>query len=418
MAAGSFLFFLWNWIPVNLSNFVHRFAWSPPADPHAFLYPASSATATVEESTLQAPASLPLLDASSQHTSVIRSEPDKIIARTSVLLCSLAGTMTVTSNASSIACFPVIRNKSADARAPSVPRSKFTTLEGSSDQVETLLIRWLPSLLAATTEYPAMTEYPSSSPRHADVVRVCDGRRPVPTSRLVICQSLQKKKKKRVKRATKKKQLWLEQHLCETLMETPDALHFQQICCISVHRLLVQKSQHDQSPTTQNGVPQVRIKSPVRAEEPTRLVTNNSKWCSNKNEITCSCRRVNTIGHQQLKMVFEQARMKSPARAEELTGLCECLLPHDLVGLGFICLDGPRQLSFFPAESNTCQTNTCRTLCTVLREVPRQIRMLSFILLPVQQLLSRKALCRLQHLFLYWMLLHSTLLWSAQSLPK
>ena len=30
----------------------------------------------------------------------------------------------------------------------------------------------------------------------------------------------------------KKKQLWLEQHLCETVMETPDALHFQQIYCI------------------------------------------------------------------------------------------------------------------------------------------------------------------------------------------
>ena len=29
---------------------------------------------------------------------------------------------------------------------------------------------------------------------------------------------------------------------------------------------------------------QVRMKSPARAEEPTRSVTNNSKWCSNKYE--------------------------------------------------------------------------------------------------------------------------------------
>ena len=41
--------------------------------------------------------------------------------------------------------------------------------------------------------------------------------------------------------------------------------------------------------------------SPACAEEPTRSVTNNSKWCSTStNKIACSCRRANTIGHQQL----------------------------------------------------------------------------------------------------------------------
>ena len=59
------------------------------------------------------------------------------------------------------------------------------------------------------------------------------------------------------------------------------------------NHLLMQKSQHDRSPTTQNGV------------------------------------RTSTT----------KVQMKSPARAEELTGLCECLLPRDLVGLGFVRID-------------------------------------------------------------------------------
>ena len=200
--------------------------------------------------------------------------------------------MTVTSNASSIAYFPVIRNLLMQGHHLSLvashnTRGKQRSGWNSSDPLITIAA-------CCHNRIPIL-----SSPRHADVVRVRDGRRPVPTSRPVMCQSLQKKlagkkiqslqkKKKNGKKIEwkeraknkceksecekkKKKQLWLEQHLCEIVMETPDALHFQQICCIWSSA------------------------SPARAEELTRSVTNNSKWCSNKYEWNhYSCRRANS----------------------------------------------------------------------------------------------------------------------------
>ena len=203
----------------------------------------------------------------------LRACQNNKLARTSVLLCSLAGTMTVTSNASSIAYFPVIRNLLMQGYRLSLIASYTRGKQRSG---------WNSSDLLITSLFAAMTEYPSSSPRHADVVRVRVGHRPVPTSRPVMCQSLQKSEK----REQKKKKAALA-------WTTPlwDCNGNSRRFALSANLLYLSAS-------------------PARAEEPTWSVksTNNSKWCSNKYEWNRLLLQkiANTIGHQQLKMVFEQ----------------------------------------------------------------------------------------------------------------